>query len=91
MSATAAGTVVFSIKPTLTGGSKKTVELARKHDKPVLHVWRDGGPDGHGQLLRQFIAGNRIGILNAARLCASGKPEVGAFVMEVLEAAWSSS
>ena len=29
------GTVVFSIAPVLTGGSKKTIELAHKHRKPV--------------------------------------------------------
>ena len=28
------GTVVFSIGPTLSGGSKKTVSLAHKHGKP---------------------------------------------------------
>jgi hypothetical protein len=31
-------TVLFSIDPTLTGGSKKTVEFARKHNKPWLHL-----------------------------------------------------
>src|SRR4249919_2292872 len=31
------GTVVFSIAETLTGGSKKTAELARKHGRPVIH------------------------------------------------------
>src|SRR5690242_16007377 len=37
------GTVVFSIAPELTGGSKKTVFLAHKHGKPVLRISRDGG------------------------------------------------
>ena len=37
------GTVVLSIGPALTGGSKKTVNLAHKHGKPVLHLSRDGG------------------------------------------------
>ena len=37
------GTVVFSIATMLTGGSKKTVDLARKHRKPVLHLSRNGG------------------------------------------------
>ena len=31
-------TVLFSIDPTLTGGSKKTMEFARKHKKPHLHL-----------------------------------------------------
>jgi len=32
------GTAVFSISPVLTGGSKKTVDLAHKHRKPVVHI-----------------------------------------------------
>jgi hypothetical protein len=38
------GTVVFSIGKPLTGGSKKTVELANKHRKPVLHISQNSGP-----------------------------------------------
>src|SRR3974390_2292918 len=36
------GTVVFSIRPALSGGSSETVSQARKHRKPVLHVSREG-------------------------------------------------
>jgi len=32
------GTVVFSMGEILTGGSQKTVELARQHRRPVLNV-----------------------------------------------------
>jgi hypothetical protein len=32
-------TVLFSINSVLTGGSKKTVEFARKHNKPCLPCW----------------------------------------------------
>src|SRR2546428_7239726 len=31
------GTVIFSIGPKLTGGSKQTAEFARQHRKPCLH------------------------------------------------------
>ena len=31
-------TVLFSIAPSLGGGSKKTVEFAKKHNKPCLHL-----------------------------------------------------
>jgi hypothetical protein len=31
-------TVLFSIDPTLTGGSLKTMDFARKHKKPRLHL-----------------------------------------------------
>jgi hypothetical protein len=37
-------TVLFSIEPALTGGSLKTVDFARKHKKPNLHLCaRDKG------------------------------------------------
>src|SRR5229473_2876346 len=32
------GTVIFSIAPVLTGGSKQTVNLAMKHQKPLFHI-----------------------------------------------------
>jgi hypothetical protein len=31
-------TVLFSIAPSLGGGSKKTVEFAKNHNKPCLHL-----------------------------------------------------
>jgi hypothetical protein len=37
------GSVVFSAKPVLTGGPKKTLDLAHKHKKPVLDLPRSGG------------------------------------------------
>jgi hypothetical protein len=83
------GTVVFSIKPVLTGGSRKTVDLARKHGKPVLHLWRDGGPAAPERELLHFIAANHIRVLNVAGPRASGEPTVAAFVQEVLDRAWS--
>src|SRR6187397_3130266 len=36
-------TVVFSIGEILTGASRKTVELARKQGRPVLHLSRANG------------------------------------------------
>jgi len=32
------GTVIFTVMTRLTGGSKKTSNLARKHRKPCLHL-----------------------------------------------------
>src|ERR1039458_1695846 len=57
------GTVVFSIEAKLTGGSKKTVTLAHKHRKPVLHLSREGGPASPEVELLRFIGENRIQIL----------------------------
>jgi hypothetical protein len=85
------GTVVFSIATLLTGGSKKTVALARKHCKPLLHLSREAGPSMPEQKLRRFIYKHRIQILNVAGPRASKEPGVGAFVKEVLDRTWPST
>jgi hypothetical protein len=36
------GTVIFSLAPALTGGSKKTIKFAIKHKKPWRHISRGG-------------------------------------------------
>ena len=84
-----AGTVVFSIASVLTGGSKKTVDLARKHQKPVLHLSRDGGPREPEQELLRFLRKHHIQVLNAAGPRASKEPEVENFVREVLDKVWA--
>jgi len=63
------GTVVFSLAPALTGGSKKTVDLAGKHHKPCLHLsaQSDGGVSANGSqkyceyaaVLARVVFGNR--------------------------------
>lgn len=78
------GTVVFSIAPALIGGSKKTVLLAQKHGKPVIHISRDGGPVPPNQALLNFIREHRISNLNVAGTRASEEPEIAAFVKAVL-------
>jgi len=83
------GTVVFSIAPVLTGGSKKTVHLAQKHGKPVLHLARDGGPAAPEQALRRFIQDHGIKVLNVAGPRASEEPKVYEFVKEVMERAFN--
>jgi hypothetical protein len=85
------GTVVFSIAPVLTGGSKKTIELAHKHRKPVIHIARDGGPTSPAQALLRFIQDNKIKVLNVAGPRASKEPEVATFVREVLHQALADS
>ena len=78
------GTVVFSIAPVLTGGSKKTVLLAHKHHRPVLHISRQGGPASPEQALRRFVQEHGIKVLNVAGPRASKEPDVYGFVKEVL-------
>ena len=83
-------TVVFSIDATLTGGSWKTVEFARKHGKPVLHFFRDCSPPPPDAMLRRCIQDHEIAVINVAGPRASKEPEVGAFVREVLGKTWPS-
>jgi len=51
------GTVIFTISPNITGGAKKTAELAAKHDKLWIHLHR-GRYEEPERLLRQvsFLA-----------------------------------
>jgi ribosomal-protein-alanine N-acetyltransferase len=84
------GTVVFSIAPLLTGGSKRTQNLARQYHKPILHLWPEGLPFPDSELLR-FLGDNEIKVLNVAGPRASEEPEVGTFVRDVLEKAFMPS
>jgi hypothetical protein len=63
------GTVVFSIGAALTGGSKKTVQFAPKHQKPVLHLSRNGGPSAPEQELLRFIREHHIRVFNVSGRC----------------------
>jgi Circularly permutated YpsA SLOG family len=67
-----------------------TVEFARKHGKPVLRLFRNGGPKSPEMALRRFILEHDIKVLNVAGPRASKEPEVGAFVKEVLGKTWPS-
>ena len=85
------GTAVFSIAPEITGGTKETAGLATAHQKPLLHLWRNGGPDSPEVELLRFIRENRVRTLNVAGPRASTEPEIGAFVREVLHKAWAAA
>ena len=80
------GSIIFSIAPILTGGSKKTIDFAIKHERPWLHLHQGGAsPD---IALLEFIREHAIATLNVAGPRASKEPEVGGFVKSVLEAAF---
>ena len=81
------GTVIFSLGPVLTGGSKKTAAFAIKHKKPWLHINRDRQYDA-AELLLRFISDHRSKILNIAGPRASKEPHIAAFVRKVLEEAF---
>jgi hypothetical protein len=81
------GTVVFSIASQLTGGSQKTVFLACKLGKPILHISRNGDPQSPTEALVRFICENRIKVLNVAGPRASKEPAVVEFVAATLQKA----
>ena len=82
-------TVVFTISPRLTGGTRLTFELATRLGKPVLRVSRDeAGIAEAADKLRTFIKEQRIKTLNVAGPRASQEPEVESFVRAVLVAAF---
>jgi ADP-ribose pyrophosphatase YjhB (NUDIX family) len=80
------GTVIISIAPVLTGGSLLTLELARQHAKPVLHLhWETPRP---GVKLEEFITEHHIQTLNVAGPRVSMEPSVVEFTRAVLEEMW---
>jgi hypothetical protein len=79
------GTVIFSIAPTLVGGSKQTAELARQYQKPCLHLSRQRDGEAAARKLREFLAAHEIATLNVAGPRQSQEPEVEQFTRETLE------
>jgi hypothetical protein len=76
-------TVLFSIIPTFSGGSKKTLDFARKHNKPRLHL--HPGVADTADRLSAFVLENSVKVLNVAGPRASKEPGVGDFVMKTLD------
>lgn len=83
------GTVIFSIGPTLTGGSKHTAEFAVKHQKPCRHISAAHSTEPPESALVRFIQQNQISVLNVAGPRAFEEPGVGQFVEQVLEKAFA--
>ncbi len=81
------GTVIFSINPVLSGGTKTTAQIVRQRRKPLLHLSK-GAASAPESELRHFVDQNKITILNVAGPRASEEPEIGAFVKDVLDNAW---
>jgi Circularly permutated YpsA SLOG family len=83
------GTVIFTISPDLTGGSKKTAELAAKNHKPWIHLHQRGlHRGGYAEpelLLLEFLREHNIGTLNVAGTRASKEPDIYKFVKYTLE------
>lgn len=86
------GTVVFTFAAVATGGSLKTLQFARTHGKPCVHISRSGGSYvDPALLLQRFADENKIETLNVAGSRESKEPGIYRWVMKVLDDAifWS--
>jgi hypothetical protein len=78
------GTLIVSLDPVLTTGSKQTLEFARKLGRPCLHLH----PQTHSaHRLRDFVVEHLIGILNVAGSRESKEPGISRYVRELLSEA----
>jgi hypothetical protein len=84
------GTVIFSERAELTGGTKETVEFAKEIGKPLLHLVSSGGINETATKLNAFLKEQGIVVLNVAGPRASEEPQIGQFVKAVLSHAWKS-
>ncbi len=77
-------TLLVSIGP-LSGGSALTLRLASKHRKPILHVDRGAGTrEQAAATIREWLAGQRPGVLNVAGPRESTTPGIYTEVKELL-------
>jgi len=81
------GTVIFTMKPAVSRGSKRTIEFAQKHTKPWLHLYPDMEQDPV-EALHGFVEKHQIRSLNVAGSRSSKEPRLHAWVSEILEAAF---
>jgi hypothetical protein len=81
------GTLVVSIAAEPQGGTRLTLELARRLGKPVLHLALESAVpiDDVGLQLSDFLSEQSIQILNVAGPRASQEPEIAAFTTKVLQ------
>jgi hypothetical protein len=81
------GTVIFSMTDAVEGGTKLTMDLARRHRKPLLLITAET-KRGHAAGLHRFVVEQGIKRLNVAGPRASKEPRIGEFVKQVLEEAF---
>jgi len=79
------GTVIFSIASKLFGKSEFTAEIAKRLNKPSLHISKSVVPHTGAKQLKDFVLRNHIRVLNVAGPRASNEPNVAEFVHETLK------
>lgn len=80
------GTVILTMGP-LSGGSSRTAEFAREHDKPWLHVKLDAMSIGKvAGTLRRFAKEHGLRVLNVAGSRGSKEPELHRLALNTIMA-----
>lgn len=79
-------TLIFTIAPQLTGGSKLAQAFCIKHGKPCLHLYPELDAV---RLVREFLKKYPIKVLNVAGSRASKEPDIGRFVTFVLDSVFA--
>lgn len=85
------GTAIFTIRPDLHAGSRRTQEFAQQTGKPHIHIPLSSTYQPALDLLK-FITAHKIQILNVAGSRESQEPGIASWVDGVLEDAlfWSN-
>ena len=79
-------TLIFSLAPQLTGGSKLTQEFCIKQRKPCLHVHPELDAV---RLVREFLERYPVKVLNIAGPRVSREPGIAEFVSAILDQVFS--
>jgi hypothetical protein len=79
------GTVLVTLDNRLSGGTRQTLQFARRHKKPCLHLARTVPMERTVTALRTFIRDHGIKTLNFAGSRDSDEPGVGEFVRAILD------
>jgi hypothetical protein len=80
-------TAVFTMTEHLGLGSRKTLSLAKKHNKPAVHVFATGNRFANAASFRLFITRFNVGTLNVAGSRGSNEPDISDFVRSLLNCA----
>jgi hypothetical protein len=81
------GTVIFSRKRELSGGTAETARFATEIGKPLLHLTTAADAHEAARRLDAFLREYHIAVLNVAGPRESEEPDVGPFVPIVLSLA----
>ena len=86
-------TIIFSHHQQTTGGTRLTIDLARRYGKPWLHLVESAAKPiaAHAAALRGLIDIHQVATLNIAGPRASQAAGIEAFVAAVLSATFASS